>query len=117
MYDVFEDGTARGSRLESIPMCGKTGTAENPHGQDHSIFIAFAPKDDPKIALAIIVENGYWGSRWAAPLASLMIEDYLHDSISRPKVYNRMVEGNLHEDYREQAIAKYGTDSILNFDD
>jgi penicillin-binding protein 2 len=116
MYDVFEDGTARGSRLESIPMCGKTGTAENPHGQDHSIFIAFAPKDDPKIALAIIVENGYWGSRWAAPMASLMIEAYLHDSISRPKVYTRMVEGNLHEDYREQAIAKYGTDSILNFD-
>jgi len=116
MYQVFENGTARGSRLESIPMCGKTGTAENPHGQDHSIFIAFAPKDNPKIAIAVVVENGYWGSRWAAPMASLMIEEYLHDSISRPRMETRMIEGNLYDDYREQAIAKFGTDSILSFD-
>ncbi|MCT4623581.1 MAG: penicillin-binding transpeptidase domain-containing protein, partial [Schleiferiaceae bacterium] len=101
-------------RLESIPMCGKTGTAENPHGQDHSIFVAFAPKDDPKIAMAIIVENGYWGSRWAAPMASLMVEDYLHDSISRPQVLKRISEGSLMDEYRSQAIAKYGTDTILN---
>jgi len=116
MYQVFEDGTARGSRIESIPMCGKTGTAENPHGQDHSIFVAFAPKDDPKIAIAVIVENGYWGSRWAAPMASLMIEEYLHDSISRPRIETRITEGDLFEEYRAQAIEKYGTDSILNFD-
>jgi penicillin-binding protein 2 len=80
-------------------MCGKTGTAENPHGQDHSIFVAFAPKDNPKIALAMIVENGYWGARWAAPISSLMIEKYLTDSISRPDLERRMFEGNLQGEY------------------
>ncbi len=115
MYDVFENGTARGSRLATIAMCGKTGTSQNPHGQDHSIFIAFAPKDNPKIAIAVVVENGYWGSRWAAPMASLMIEEYLHDSISRPRIETRIIEGNLFEEYRAQALKKYGTDSILNF--
>lgn len=108
MFDVFETGTARGSRMESIPMCGKTGTAENPHGQDHSIFVAFAPKDNPKIALSIIVENGYWGSRWAAPIASLMIEKYLTDTISRPQLEKRMLEGNLSEEYRSQLEKVYG---------
>lgn len=107
MYDVFEVGTARGSRLESIKMCGKTGTAENPHGQDHSIFLAFAPKDNPKIAIAIIVENGYWGSRWAAPIASLMIEKYLTGEITRPAMEKRMLEGDLKEEYQKQYEAKY----------
>ncbi len=108
MFDVFETGTARGSRLESITMCGKTGTAENPHGQDHSIFVAFAPKDDPKIAISIIVENGYWGSRWAAPIASLLIELYLNGEISRPEMEKRMLQGDLSEEYAKQLIEKYG---------
>ena len=102
MYKVFTEGTARGSQVEGIEICGKTGTAENPHGQDHSIFIAFAPKDDPKIAIAIIVENGYWGSRWAAPISTLMIEEYLNDSISRSLVEKRMLEGSLQEEYDKQ---------------
>ncbi len=113
MFDVFESGTARMSRLESIEMCGKTGTAENPHGQDHSIFIAFAPKDDPKIAIAVIVENGYWGSRWAAPIASLMIEDYISGEISREWLYDRMIEGDLTEEYRKQYIEIFGNDSLF----
>lgn len=102
MLDVFEKGTARMSKHDSITMCGKTGTAQNPHGQDHSIFIAFAPKDDPKIALAIIVENGYWGSRWAAPIASLMIEQYLTGETNRDWLENRMLEGDLSEEYQKQ---------------
>ncbi len=110
MFDVFESGTARGSRLESITMCGKTGTAENPHGQDHSIFVAFAPKDDPKIAISIIVENGYWGSRWAAPIASLMIEQYINGEISREALEERMFAGDLSEEYENQLIEKYGFD-------
>jgi penicillin-binding protein 2 len=69
--------TARIARLDSIIVCGKTGTAENPHGDDHSIFIAFAPKDDPKIAIAVYVENSGYGATWAAPIASLLIEKYL----------------------------------------
>ena len=69
---------------------------------DHSIFIAFAPKDDPKIAIAVFVENGYWGSRWAAPIASLMIEKYIRGSISRDWLEKRMLEGSLEEEYSKQ---------------
>ncbi|GGH65803.1 MAG: penicillin-binding protein 2 [Bacteroidetes bacterium] len=112
MFDVFEHGTARASRIESIEICGKTGTAENPHGQDHSIFIAFAPKDNPKIAIAIVVENGYWGSRWAAPIASLLTEYYLTGEISRESMYERMINGSLSEEYRKQFIELYGNDSL-----
>ena len=76
-------------------ICGKTGTAQNPHGEDHSIFIAFAPKEKPKIAIAVYVENGGWGSTWAAPIATLMIEQYLTDSITN-KIQERFIlEGNL----------------------
>ena len=99
MHAVFEKGTAMASRHDSIAMCGKTGTAQNPHGQDHSIFIAFAPKDDPKIALSIIVENGYWGSRWAAPIASLLMEYYLTGKVERTALMRRMVEGDLSAEY------------------
>lgn len=117
MYEVFETGTARGARIPQIKQCGKTGTAQNPHGQDHSIFVSFAPKDDPQIALAVIIENGYWGSRWAAPIASLMTEQYLTDTITRSELENQMLEGNLHEEYRAQHKAIYGEDStyIPNF--
>jgi penicillin-binding protein 2 len=117
MYEVFETGTARGARIPNIKQCGKTGTAQNPHGQDHSIFVSFAPKDDPQIALAVIIENGYWGSRWAAPIASLMTEQYLTDTITRLKLENQMLEGHLHEEYRAQHKAIYGEDStyIPNF--
>ena len=80
-------------------MCGKTGTAENPHGEDHSIFIAFAPKDNPKIAIATYVENAGFGATWAAPISSLLIEKYLHDSISRPALEKRMLEGSLLHKY------------------
>mgnify|MGYP000557236293 CR=1 FL=1 len=114
MLDVFEKGTARGSRHDSITMCGKTGTAENPHGQDHSIFISFAPKDQPKIAIAIIVENGYWGSRWAAPIASLLTEFYLTGKIEREAMMQRMLDGDLSEEYKMQFDKKYGLDTLAN---
>lgn len=104
LFDVFENprGTARGSRVEGLEISGKTGTSENPHGQDHSIFIAFAPKENPKIAIAVFVENGYWGSRWAGPIATLMIEKYLTGKIGRPLVEERMVNGSLQEEYEKQ---------------
>ncbi|MFO7669527.1 MAG: penicillin-binding transpeptidase domain-containing protein [Bacteroidales bacterium] len=75
--------TARNAKINDIIVCGKTGTAENPHGNDHSIFIAFAPKDDPKIAIAVYVENQGFGATYAAPIASLMIEKYLTGEIKR----------------------------------
>jgi penicillin-binding protein 2 len=97
MTSVFEGefGTARFYRLDSIAQAGKTGTVQNPHGEDHSMFIAFAPVEDPKIALSVIVENSGYGSRWAAPIASLMIEKYLNRKVKRKSVEKRMVEGDL----------------------
>jgi len=95
MYKVIEAGTGRGVRFNEIEICGKTGTAQNPHGKDHSIFIAFAPKDDPKIAMAVYVENVGYGSTWAAPITSLMIEKYLTDSITRDWIERRMLEADL----------------------
>lgn len=104
LFDVFDNprGTARGSMVEGIQICGKTGTSENPHGQDHSIFIAFAPKDNPKIAIAVFVENGYWGARWAGPIATLMIEKYLNGKTSRPLVEEKMFEGSIQDEYDKQ---------------
>ncbi len=108
LFNVFENpnGTARGSKVNGIEICGKTGTSENPHGQDHSIFIAFAPKDNPKIAIAVFVENGYWGSRWAGPIASLMIEKYLNGDTIRPYMEQRMFEGSLQDEYDKQLLQK-----------
>ncbi len=79
---VGPGGTAAIAAQKDIVICGKTGTAQNPHGANHSIFIAFAPKDDPKIAIAVYVENAGYGATYAAPVASLMIEKYLKGSIS-----------------------------------
>ncbi len=75
--------TARNAKIPGITVCGKTGTAQNPHGNDHSIFIAFAPKEDPKIAIAVYVENQGFGTTYAAPIASLMIEKYLTGEVKR----------------------------------
>ncbi|MCG8412051.1 MAG: penicillin-binding protein 2 [Bacteroidales bacterium] len=74
--------TARLAQVPNVTVCGKTGTAQNPHGEDHSIFIAFAPKNNPKIAIAVYIENGGFGGTWAAPTAKLMIEKYLNKEIS-----------------------------------
>jgi len=79
---VNEGGTAATSAIKDIIMCGKTGTAQNPHGKDHSVFIAFAPKYNPRIAIAVYVENAGFGATYAAPVASLMIEKYLKGQIS-----------------------------------
>jgi len=96
MENVVVNGTGRGVQWDpKISVCGKTGTAQNPHGKDHSIFIAFAPKDNPKIAIAVYVENVGFGATWAAPISSLMMEKYLTKKISRPAVEQRMVEANL----------------------
>lgn len=88
-------GTARRARIEGIVICGKTGTAENPHGKDHSVFIAFAPKDDPKIAIAVYVENSGFGGTWAAPISSLLIEKHLTGSISDTAKQNRILKADL----------------------
>jgi penicillin-binding protein 2 len=88
-------GTARSARLDSIIICGKTGTVQNPHGDDHSVFIAFAPIDNPKIAIAVFVENAGFGGTWAAPIASLIIEKYLTRKIKDKDKEKRMLEATL----------------------
>lgn len=97
MQSVVEDpgGTARRARIEGVTVCGKTGTAENPHGEDHSVFIAFAPRENPKIAIAVYVENAGFGGTWAAPIASLMIEKYLTDTIKDPLKEKYILEADL----------------------
>ncbi len=107
MHEVYNTGTASYLRIPGIEICGKTGTAENYsriNGKrmkltDHSIFVAFAPKDNPKIAIAVFVENGYWGSRWAGRIAGLMIEKYLRGTISRKDMEDFILNGSLEEEY------------------
>jgi len=114
MHQVVERGTARIAKIDGIEVCGKTGTVENfillkgekTQLTDHSIFIAFAPKEDPKIALAVFIENGYWGGRWAAPIASLMIEKYLNGSVKRNWLENRMLQGSLESEYEKPLLGK-----------
>lgn len=87
--------TARVAASKEIVICGKTGTAQNPHGKDHSVFIAFAPKDNPRIAIAVYVENAGFGATYAAPIASLMIERYIKGEVVNKPLETRMLELNL----------------------
>ena len=100
-FDLIQDamaeaiyGTAARAVMKDLVIAGKTGTAQNSHGEDHSVFIAFAPKDNPKIAIAVYVENAGWGGRAAASTASLMIEKYLRGDISRPALQDYVLAGN-----------------------
>ncbi|MBV9961164.1 MAG: penicillin-binding protein 2 [Parafilimonas sp.] len=97
MHDVAVFGTAHAAAIPGINICAKTGTAQNPHGKDHSLFVAFAPMENPKIAICVVVENAGFGATWAAPIASLVLEKYLKDSIAsdRQPMYDRIVNADL----------------------
>ncbi|MGB4830839.1 MAG: penicillin-binding protein 2 [Chitinophagales bacterium] len=97
MAGAVNFGTAKIANVDSIQVCGKTGTAENPHGKDHSWFSCFAPEKNPKIAVAIIIENGGWGASYAAPIASLVVEKYVNRTISekRKPLEERMMKAVL----------------------
>lgn len=109
LADVYNRGTASSLKVDSLQICGKTGTAENKirvagktyQLKDHSIFVAFAPADNPKIAIAVFVENGYWGNRWAGPIATLMVEKYIKGKITRKDLEDRMLNGSLQDEYRK----------------
>lgn len=88
-------GTARRAQISGIEVCGKTGTAENPHGEDHSVFIAFAPKNNPKIAIAVYVENAGFGGTWAAPIASLLMENYIKGTVTDSLKEEYILNANL----------------------
>ncbi|MDE5811614.1 MAG: penicillin-binding protein 2, partial [Muribaculaceae bacterium] len=103
-YDVVAEGmrmavtggTCRLANLPDIEVAGKTGTAQNPHGKDHSAFIGFAPYDDPKIAVCVYVENAGFGATYGVPIGSLVIEKYLNGKISPARQYleERMLNSN-----------------------
>jgi penicillin-binding protein 2 len=107
LFDVYNKGTAKFLQVPGLEICGKTGTAENftkidgvrTQLTDHSIFIAFAPKDNPKIAIAVLVENGYFGARFAGRIASLMIEKYLKGTITRTDLETWVLERTLEHEY------------------
>lgn len=114
MFDVYNKGTAAHLQVKDIEICGKTGTAENfikidsvrTQLTDHSIFVAFAPKDDPKIAISVFVENGYWGGRYAGRIASLMIEKYIKDSITRKDLERWILTHSLEDEYKKPYSGK-----------
>ncbi len=107
MHQVYTKGTASFLKVPGIEICGKTGTAENftkidgikTQLTDHSIFVAFAPKEDPKIAIAVLVENGYYGARWAGRIASLMIEKYLKGEVSLKYMERLVLNKSLEDEY------------------
>jgi penicillin-binding protein 2 len=114
LFDVYNDGTAWFLKVPEIEICGKTGTAENftiingvrTQLTDHSIFVAFAPKDNPKIAISVFVENGYFGARWAGRIASLMIEKYIKGEVTLKQMEKLVLEKSLEEEYAKPYSGK-----------
>lgn len=119
MHQVYKNGTASSLRIPGVEIAGKTGTAENftkiggkrVQLTDHSIFVAFAPVDNPKIAVAVFVENGYWGSRYAGRIASLMIEKYMKGTITRTDMEDWILSHSLQDEY---AKPQSGEPFIIN---
>ena len=114
MLQVYKKGTAASLQVKDIDICGKTGTVENfaiidslrTQLTDHSIFVAFAPKDDPKIAIAVFVENGYWGSRFAGKVASLLIERHIKGYITRKDLEEWLLKHSLENEYAKPQSGK-----------
>src|SRR5690606_16888331 len=114
MFDVYNKGTAKWIQIKDIDIAGKTGTAENftkidgkrVQLTDHSIFVAFAPVENPKIAIAVFVENGYWGGRWAGRIAGLMIEKYIKGEITEKAMEQYVLNGSLEEEYAKPLSGK-----------
>ena len=102
MARVMTEGTGKWYNVPELQICGKTGTVQNPHGEDHALFIGFAPQDNPQIAIAVAVENAGFGSTWACPIATLLMEQYLTGEIKRNWLYDRMVNANLIDKADEQ---------------
>ena len=93
---VNRDGTSWRARIEGQDVCGKTGTAQNPRGRDHSTFLSFAPRNNPRIAVSVYVENGGFGASAALPIASLIEEYYLTDTVRRPELVEQVKSMNIY---------------------
>ena len=126
MAGTLLNGTATNVRIERIEICGKTGTVQNPHGKNHAVFMCFAPKDNPKIAIACIIENAGFGGTWAAPVATLMAEKYINKvtETTRPDLEKRLLNAyflskpkpidTLRLKFLKDSIRKAKQDSIEN---
>ena len=101
MHRVMQYGTGRWYPIEGISQAGKTGTAQNPHGKDHAIFIGFAPVEDPQIAVAVVVENAGFGAAWACPVASMMMEQYLTGQVQRKDLRKKISSAVLNESVKK----------------
>ena len=114
LNDVYNLGTAKSLKIPGIDICGKTGTAENyvkidgkrVQLTDHSTFVAFAPKENPKIAIAVFIENGYWGSRYGGRIASLLIDKYLNGEVIRKDLEQWILSHSLEEEYAKPLLGK-----------
>ncbi|MGJ8738469.1 penicillin-binding transpeptidase domain-containing protein, partial [Zobellia laminariae] len=114
MADVYHKGTAKYVQIPDIEIAGKTGTVENyvkidsvrTQLTDNSVFVAFAPVENPKIAIAVYIQNGYYGSRYAGHIASLMIEKYIKREITRKDLEKRMLERTLEHEYAKPYSGK-----------
>jgi len=102
MWRVCEFGTGRHYKVPNVSMCGKTGTVQNNHGKDHAIFVGFAPRENPKIAIAVVVENAGFGSTFAAPISSLMIEQYLNGKVAQTELLNRTINLTTNSDVKKR---------------
>jgi penicillin-binding protein 2 len=102
MWRVFEFGTGRRTKIPDVSMCGKTGTVQNNHGKDHSLFVGFAPRENPKIAIAVVVENAGFGATWAAPISSLLMEQYLNGKIARTEMYDHIIMSTTNSDVKKR---------------
>jgi penicillin-binding protein 2 len=94
MESVIQGGTGFRAQIPGIEVCGKTGTSQNPHGEDHSVFVAFAPKENPRIAVAVYVQNAGQGARSAASIAGLVMEKYLTGEVKRKHIEDFVKAGH-----------------------
>ena len=105
---VVTAGTARVAFVQGLDICGKTGTSQNAHGKDHSVFFGFAPKNNPKITIAVFIENAGWGGDWAAPIASLLMEKYINKTIDPGRKYleTKMFKGLINVNHASLATIR-----------
>jgi len=94
-------GTGRRARIPGLAVCGKTGTVQDEPRKDHSVFIAFAPMDNPQIALSVYVENSGFGGEWAAPIAALLVEQYVNGEVTQTERLERILDADLSDPYPE----------------
>ncbi|HEX2898509.1 MAG TPA: penicillin-binding transpeptidase domain-containing protein, partial [Bacteroidia bacterium] len=116
MEQVVLSGTGTRARIDSISVCGKTGTVENKAGEDHSVFMAFAPKQNPKIAIAAIVENAGFGGTWSAPICGIMMEQYLTGKVKDLARMQQLIDARFTPIKREDQAeaAKKDPNQVIN---